>query len=295
MNQVQLRTLLAVIDEGGFDVAAATLGVSPSAVSQRIRALEKSVGRVLVKRSTPPTPTHAGEVIVEAARRMALLEAETATRLDDRLSRVALSVAVNADSLATWLRPVLADVAADGRASLRLRIEDEAHTVALLRSGEVMAAITTDGTPVSGCEVTLLGTMRYLAVATPCLRDRHRQGERLDWAQMPALRFGPNDALQDTDLDGRLAPDVPRDRRISQVPSSEAFVEACRVGLGWALLPELQAAPALDAGELVVLDGPVLEVPLYWQRWRLKSRTLDMLTRAVSAAATTQLGTAPGS
>lgn len=295
MNQVQLRTLLAVIDEGGFDVAAAVLGVSPSAVSQRIRALEKSVGRVLVKRSTPPTPTHAGEVIVEAARRMALLEAETATRLDDRLSRVALSVAVNADSLATWLRPMLADIAADGRASLRLRIEDEAHTVALLRSGEVMAAITTDGSPVSGCEVTYLGSMRYVAVATPWLRDRYRVGDGIDWAQMPALRFGPNDALQDTDLEGRLAPEIPRDRRISHVPSSEAFVEACRVGLGWALLPELQAAPDLASGELVVLDADVLEVPLYWQRWRLKSRTLEVLTEAVTGAAANALGTTPGS
>lgn len=294
MNQVQLRTLLAVVDEGGFDVAAAVLGVSPSAVSQRIRALEQSVGRVLVKRSTPPAPTHAGEVIVEAARRMALLEEETAARLDERLSRVALSVAVNADSLATWMRPVLGAMAADGRASLRLRVEDEARTIALLRSGEVMAAVTTDGSPVSGCEVTALGTMQYVAVATPALRREFRLGDEVDWAQMPALRFGPNDGLQDSDLEGRLAPGATRDRRISQIPSSEGFVEACRVGLGWALLPRLQAAAHLESGELVVLDSRVAEVPLFWQRWRLKSRTLEVLTAAVTDAASA-LGNPRGS
>lgn len=70
-------------------------------------------------------------------------------------------------------------------------------------------------------------------------------------------------------------------------------MEACRVGLGWALLPELQAAPYLSSGELVVLDTDLLEVPLYWQRWRLKSRTLEVLTEAVTAAANV-LGTTPG-
>ena len=49
----QLRTLAAVVDEGTFDAASAALGVTPSAVSQRIKALETSVGRVLITRTKP--------------------------------------------------------------------------------------------------------------------------------------------------------------------------------------------------------------------------------------------------
>lgn len=285
MNPVHLQTLLAIVEEGSFEVAAAVLGVSPSAVSQRIKALEKETGRVLVRRTNPATATEAGEVLVQAARRMALLQAETNSRLRGRLEKVPLSVAVNADSLATWFRPVLADVAGFRSATLRLRIEDEAHTLALLRRGDVLGAITREAAPVSGCDSMPLGMMRYRAVATPELRDAHTRDDGVDWANMPALRFGPNDALQDSDLEGRLDDAVRRHRAISQIPSSEGFLEATRVGLGWSLAPELQADRLIASGELVLLDATVVQVPLYWQRWRLESDLLERLTVSVAAAA----------
>ena len=285
MNPVHLETLLAIVDEGSFEIAAAVLGVSPSAVSQRIKSLEKETGRVLVRRTSPASATEAGQVLVQAARRMALLQAETRSRLQGRLERVPLSVAVNADSLATWFRPVLADVAGFAAATLRLHVEDEAHTLSLLRRGDVLGAITREATPVSGCDSMPLGIMRYRAVATPALRDAHTRGGVLDWATMPALRFGPNDALQDSDLEGRLDDSVRRHRAVSQIPSSEGFLEATRVGLGWSLIPELQAGPLLDSGELVLLDATVLQVPLHWQRWRLESDLLERLTASVAAAA----------
>lgn len=285
MNPVHLETLLAIVDEGSFEIAAAVLGVSPSAVSQRIKSLEKETGRVLVRRTSPASATEAGQVLVQAARRMALLQAETRSRLQGRLERVPLSVAVNADSLATWFRPVLADVAGFEAATLRLHVEDEAHTLSLLRRGDVLGAITREATPVSGCDSMPLGIMRYRAVATPALRDAHTRGGVLDWATMPALRFGPNDALQDSDLEGRLDDSVRRHRAVSQIPSSEGFLEATRVGLGWSLIPELQAGPLLDSGELVLLDATVLQVPLHWQRWRLESDLLERLTASVAAAA----------
>lgn len=297
MNPLHLQTLLAIVDEGSFEYAAAVLGISPSAVSQRIKALEREVGRVLIRRTSPATATEAGEVLVQAGRRMRLLQAEADAQLRGRLDRVPLSVAVNADSLATWFRPVLADVAGFGSATLRLQVEDEAHTLALLRRGDVLGAVTREPAPVSGCESMPLGVIRYRAVATPELRERHLRDGRPDWAHLPTLRFGPNDALQDADLDGRLAPTVRRRRSISQIPSSEAFVHGARVGLGWALLPELQAEDLLARGELVTLDDQVLEVALHWQRWRLESELLERLTRCVAAAATAlpDAGTAPGS
>lgn len=286
MNPVHLHTLLTIIDEGSFDHAAAVLGISASAVSQRIKALENDTGRVLLRRSTPVTATAAGEVLVQGARRMAVLQAEVEAQLRDRLDEVALAIAINADSLATWFREVLGEVAAWNSAALHLRIADEAHTKALLRRGDVLGAVTRSAEPVTGCHCYPLGVMKYRAVATPELRDRFLLDDgSIDWAHMPVLRYGPKDTLQDDDLNGRLPAGAVRRRRVSRIPSSEGFLEAARRGLGWALLSEQQAAELLSSGELCVLDEKVEEVPLYWQRWRLESLLLEQLTDSVCRAA----------
>ncbi|ALC05654.1 Lysine export transcriptional regulatory protein LysG [Corynebacterium deserti GIMN1.010] len=288
MNPLHLETLLAIIDEGSFEGASLALSISPSAVSQRVKALEHSVGRVLVSRTQPATATEAGEVLVQAARKMALLEAETRAQLSGRLAEIPLTVAINADSLSTWFPPVFDEVASWGGATLTLRIEDEAHTLSLLRRGDVLGAVTREANPVAGCEVIELGTMRHLPVATQGFKDFYTTDGVLDWVAMPVLRFGPKDVLQDGDLDGRVGGVVGR-RRISIVPSAEAFGEAIRRGLGWGLLPEAQAAPMLESGDIVTLDEGFVDTPMFWQRWRLESRSLARLTDAVVDAARIEL------
>ncbi|WP_293952181.1 LysR family transcriptional regulator ArgP [uncultured Corynebacterium sp.] len=284
MNTVHLETLLAILDEGSFENASLALSISPSAVSQRVKALEKTVGRVLVSRTQPAVATEAGEVLVQAARKMTLLQDETRQQLSERLAEIPLTIAINADSLSTWFPPVFAKVGTWGGATLKLRIEDEAHTLSMLRRGDVLGAVTREGEPVAGCEVVELGTMRHLSVATPALRDRYTSEGVVDWEQLPVLRFGPKDVLQDKDLEGRVERPHGR-RRISIVPSAEGFGEAIRLGLGWGLLPEAQAAPMLAAGDVIQLDDQVVDTPLYWQRWRLESRLLARLTDAVVDAA----------
>lgn len=284
MNTVHLETLLAILDEGSFENASLALSISPSAVSQRVKALEKTVGRVLVSRTQPAVATEAGEVLVQAARKMTLLQDETRQQLSERLAEIPLTIAINADSLSTWFPPVFAKVGTWGGATLKLRIEDEAHTLSMLRRGDVLGAVTREGEPVAGCEVVELGTMRHLSVATPALRDRYTSEGVVDWEQLPVLRFGPKDVLQDRDLEGRVERPHGR-RRISIVPSAEGFGEAIRLGLGWGLLPEAQAAPMLATGDVIQLDDQVVDTPLYWQRWRLESRLLARLTDAVVDAA----------
>ncbi|MDY3126734.1 MAG: LysR family transcriptional regulator ArgP [Corynebacterium sp.] len=289
MNPVQLETLLAIVDEGSFELAASVLGITPSAVSQRIKALESATGRVLLRRSTPVTATDAGEILVQAARRMALVQAETNARLGARLRRVPLAVAINNDSLSTWFRPVIADVAKLGDAALRLRIEDEARTLSMLRRGDVLGAVTREKTPVSGCESTYLGTVRYMAVATPEIRQRYITEAGMAWQQMPIVLYGPQDAIVDEAMRERgIEPHIIRGR-VSQIPSSEAYLDAIRVGLGWGLVPDTQAAELIDASALVLLDDSPKEIDLYWQRWRLESDVLEKLTRIVLSAAQTHL------
>ena len=290
MNPVHLETLLAIVDEGSFDVAAAVLGISPSAVSQRIKALESSTGRVLLRRATPVTATEAGEILVQSARRMALVRAETDARLGHRLARVPLSVAVNSDSLATWFRRVLSDTARRGDVALRIRIEDEARTLAMLRRGDVLGAVTREATPVSGCESSFLGTMRYFPVAAPHIAESFQSG-RLTWETMPLVGYGPNDQVLDDAMRERFIDSAVVRARVSQIPSSEGYLEAVRVGLGWGLLPQAQALPLLAAKELVLLDDSPLDIDLYWQRWRLESEVLSELTRSVIEAATDLVAT----
>ncbi len=284
----QLDALVAIADHGTFEAAARHLHVSPSAVSQRIRALESAVGQVVVQRTTPCRPTAAGALLLRLARQTRLLydEARDALGHPDG-APVDLPVALNADSLATWFRDVLGEVAAWGEVSLTLHVEDQAFSADHLRSGDVLAAITSEPTAVQGCSVEPLGRLRYVPAATPGLAARHRRGRGPDWASMPVVVFNDKDALQHDVLRLHGVVAMPLAHR---VPTSADFLEAVRLGLGWGAIPEPQLHPALADGSLVVLGARThVDVPLFWQRWRLSSPALDRLSEAVRRAAHAQL------
>jgi LysR family transcriptional regulator, chromosome initiation inhibitor len=73
----------SVVEHGSFDAAAERLHVTPSAVSQRIKALEQRVGQVLVVREKPCTATAAGIPLLRLAAQTALLEAEALAEMGD--------------------------------------------------------------------------------------------------------------------------------------------------------------------------------------------------------------------
>lgn len=281
-DPVQLETLVVISEEGTFEAAARRLHVTPSAVSQRVRALERAAGQVLVGRTTPSTVTAAGEPLVRLGRQLRLLAAEAAATLDTG-EVVELAVAVNADSLATWLRPVLRAVAAMPGVALRLRVEDQGYSHDLLRRGEVLAAVTAEAAPVQGCAVEPLGGLRYTPAAAPSLVEQHRRGRSVDWASLPMVVFNEKDHLQDDVLAAHHASRPPV---VHRVPSTADFHEAVRAGLGWGMLLDPQLVPDLADGSVVRLPGgrPV-DVPLFWQRWRLDSPALAALTDEVRAAA----------
>jgi LysR family transcriptional regulator (chromosome initiation inhibitor) len=285
-DPAQLETLAAIVEEGSFEGAARRLHLTPSAVSQRVRALEGAAGQVLVRRTLPAEVTPAGTPLLRLARQLRLLTAEAGVELghDDV---VELRVAVNADSLATWFRAVLADIAMRPDTVLRLVVEDEAHSHELLRSGEALAAVTAEPTPVQGCSVEPLGAMRYRAAVAPWLLAEHQRGTRVDWASIPMVVFNEKDQLQDTVLTARRAS---RPRVVHRVPSTADFLEAVRTGMGWGLVPLHQLTPELARGDLARMPGagPV-DVDLFWQRWRLASPALDTLTSDVRAAARSSL------
>lgn len=288
VDPAQLAAFAAVVEEGSFEAAARRLHVTPSAVSQRIKALESRMGQILVRRVRPSRPTEAGRVLARLAQQVALLEGEALAALAvGRTPRI--PIAVNADSLATWFLPALATTARTYRATYEIHQEDQDHSVALLRDGAVMAAVTAEPRAVQGCRAEPLGAMRYLAVVSPDYRRRYLAGHLTEaLAAAPMLVFNRKDALQERFL--RALTGRALEPPVTYLPSSQGFVDAARLGLGWGMVPAWLAGPAIEAGELVeIAPGRGLDVPLYWQRWRLDSPALAGLTEAVRATAATAL------
>lgn len=285
----QVRTLLAVVDEGTFDAAAAALHVTPSAVSQRVKALEQRTGRVLLLRTKPVRPTESGEVLVRLARQVARLERDARAELglSGAGEPTRVSVAVNADSLATWFLGALTRLPPAARLCFELRREDEAHTAALLREGTVMAAVTSSPDPVPGCSVRQLGRMRYLPVANPEFAARHLAGPlRRSLPEAPVVVFDRRDDFQDGFVRRLTRGGAEAGAWRHYVPTSEGFVEAVASGLGWGMVPEVQAAPLLRGGRLTVFaPDRATDVSLYWQQWRLDSPALAEVADAVTRTA----------
>jgi LysR family transcriptional regulator (chromosome initiation inhibitor) len=283
-NADQLRALAAVVDAGTFEGAALALHVTPSAVSQRIKALEEQSGRVLVRRSKPVEPTEAGSVLLRLARQLALLESEAEAALAGlhEAAGAAVPLVVNADSLATWVLPALARLH-DIR--FEIVLDDQEHTLDRLRDGTAMAAIGSDPEPVQGCTARPLGEMVYRAVASPAFAERWcPDGWTPEAAgEAPVLVFDRKDALQDRYLEA-FAPGARPPRHY--IPASTQFVDAAALGLGWGMLPDLQADPLVADGRLVVLDQDRVEhVPLYWHQWSLRSAALDAVAGAIAREA----------
>jgi len=280
-----LATLTAILQSGSFEGAARHLGITQSAVSQRLKALETRLGAQLIHRGTPCTATDTGRRLAAHADQVALLEARLARDLDALAPapQTRLRLAINADSLATWLPEALARLPGH---LFDLVIEDQDTAHDLLTRGEVLGAITSRAAPLPGCDVTALGRLRYIATASPAFLERHF-GEGVTarcLATAPMLQFDSRDQLQHrwiaATIGAALSPPCHR------LPSSEGFATAARLGLGWGMNPEPLVARDLARGTLRALipDTP-LDTALFWQSSRLMGPALHPLTRALRRAA----------
>ncbi len=294
LDYAALSALAAVVREGSFDRAAQALHVTPSAISQRIRLLEERMGCALVLRGQPCQPTEAGRRLCQHVDHVQLLEQELhgalPTLSSDAPIRPRLPIAVNADSLATWLAPALASYAAQAPVLMDVAVDDQDHTAQWLRSGAVLAAVTASARPAAGCNSQPLGAMRYVAAASPAFMARHFP-DGVDVASLslaPSLQFNAKDDLQARWV--RLYWGKPVELPRHTLPSAQAFVTAGLAGMGWGLHPQALIEGHLAQGSLVELvPKRPLDVPLHWQQARVASRLLGQLTQHVVTAARTAL------
>lgn len=290
LDYASLEAVAAVVRTGSFEKAARQLGVTPSAISQRVKLLEERLGAVLIVRGQPCTATALGTRLCRHAESVGLLEQSLEADLGRLLpgrTPATLRIAVNADSLATWFIEAMASV--DG-VLFDLVLDDQDHSADWLRRGEVSAAVTGRADPVQGCSSRSLGNMRYLATASPAFMARWfpSGADAASLAHAPCLCFNAKDALQTrwlTHVTGQLLSPPSH-----WLPSSNGFVDAALAGLGWGMNPEMLAAPHLASGRLVELcPGTPLDVPLYWQWSRAIETALAPLTSAVLETAARHL------
>jgi LysR family transcriptional regulator, chromosome initiation inhibitor len=289
MKQVDYRGLAAldaVIDYGSFDKAAVALSITQSAVSQRIRMLENSAGELLIVRSQPPSPTEAGQRLIAHYRQVRLLEAVLLHRPDSGEARPEIAIAVNADSAATWVQEAVAPLMSSGECLLHIRLDDQDHTLTMLREGRVFGCVTSESAQVAGTTSTPLGAMRYLCVASPAFARRWFPDGMTAAAvqQAPALNFDRKDALQEryiarrTGYTGRYPH--------HSFASSDGFVRFVEAGFGYGMLPILQCEQQLRAGTMVELTpGDYLDVPLIWHMWDIQTAFTRTLSDNVIATA----------
>ncbi|CAH0247297.1 HTH-type transcriptional regulator ArgP [Massilia sp. Bi118] len=277
------EAFLAAVDSGSLEAAASRLKLTPSAVSQRISALEQDLGTPLLIRTRPCRPTAPGMRLLQFLRRRELLEAEFLAETEDATVPVRVPLAVNNDTLATWLLPVLAPVLAAEGLLVEFVLDDQWHTFTLLEQGRALACISGEPEPMRGCTVTPLGIMRYRLVASKDFAQRWFPGgiTREAARKAPVVVFDRKDSLQAAFLLQHFG--LPEGSYpFHYVPASDPFAQAIRLGLGYGMLPLEQCAAMLQAGQLVDLTPQLhMDVSLHWHAWRIQPPRLERMGAAL--------------
>jgi LysR family transcriptional regulator (chromosome initiation inhibitor) len=296
LDEALLAAVAAVAREGSFERAARVLHVTPSAVSQRVKLLEERLGAVLIVRGQPCSATEIGARICRHAELVSALVSQLRRELpmlpqdSPDVPHSSLRIAVNADSLSTWFIKAMAEFGREDAALLNLTLADEDRTAEWLRRGYVLGAVTSVGTAVAGCRIRRLGSMRYVATASPAFMHRwFETGISADaLARTPSLLFDNHDRLQEVWARRVVRRDVALP--VHRIPSTQAFIDAAVAGVGWGMNPLSLVRAQIKGGTLVELvpDTPI-DVPLYWQATRLKVPVLERLTRSVVRAAAVAL------
>ena len=283
-----LAVLDAVASHGSFDKAALALGITQSAVSQRIKALEDASGRLLIIRGQPAVPTGLGQRLIAHHRHVKLMEASLDIDLGHAVSMPELAIAIDDDSLASWFPDALAALLAPPRCQLDVRLADSDSALQMVRDGTVFGCVANaSGTPqetTAATSITPLGTLRHVCVATPVFAG-HWFG---DGFSAEAVQLAPAVVGQYSLLARFLAEQLKLDAPFPHhsLPVTAARRTCIADGLAYGLMPQRLAAPLLATDRLVDLaPGRTLDVALNWHAWTLDTPFTKLLSEQIVRSA----------
>ncbi len=280
----QLEAFASVVESQSFEKAARRMHLTQSAVSQRVKKFEESLGQPLIVRTQPLRPTSVGKKLLHHYQQINLLQSTLLESLFDNQSKnyTKLSIGLNADSLSAWFLDAIEPLLESNQILLDLRVEDQDRTHQLLRQGEVFGCISATAMSIQGVNCTALGSVRYRALATPEFIQRYFPNgvEAEALSRAPVAEFNQEDALQDRYLKTNFnyRGDYPRHR----IPSTQAYINLIRRGLAWGMVPGQKGSCLLvEEGLRELSPGKGLSVPLYWHAWNLSSQTSYQLTECL--------------
>lgn len=289
-DRAKLEAFSAVVQHGSFERAATVLHVTRGAISQRIKALEEAMSTMLLVREKPVVATRKGEILLRHIRALKTLEDDTICAIlptPQERAPAPIAIAVNADSMATWFGPLVAQLLSQFKIALEIIYDDQDHTFHRLTKGEVLGCVSSEPDAMQGFQATPLGTMHYLCVATPQFRQKYFQSGMSITSVLaaPAILFDRKDTLHDQYLTQLFGVKVGQYTR-HYLPSFTALLDGICAGLGYGLIPHQQIAHLLAAGQLVELTPDCkMTVPLYWHHWQKELPLAQAMTQTITAHA----------
>lgn len=277
MNNIDyklVQALDAIIAERSFEKAALALHISQSAVSQRIKQLEQNFAQPILIRSQPPVATDIGQKLLRHYRQVKQLESVLFEKITPKADHdiIKVSIAINADTLASWLIPSLSPLLKKYPLELNLQICNESETQELLKKGEVFSAMSSRSVSFTDCKVQKIADVDYILCATPEFTQKYfADGITSSSLQLaPGVEFDQQDTMHSDyiELHFNLPPGSYPCHKIG---SSEAFVNLTLANVAYSILPITQAQPYLESGRLIdLLPDKHLKLPLYWHSWILE-------------------------
>ncbi|MDC7235256.1 MAG: ArgP/LysG family DNA-binding transcriptional regulator [Spirochaetales bacterium] len=285
----QLEALGAVIEEGGFDRAADVLGLTQSAVTQRVKQLETLMGKPLLIRSNPPVPTEAGVPLYTHFKKVRLLEEELDSATAEGLSGMPLSLGVNASTLGSWFLPVLNFIMNNTLVDLHVGEAWVVHK--LLKNGDIAGCISLRQRPSRGCYVDYLGKLVLRCFATRDFKDRYfpRGIDAESMRSAPAVLFHPESQMMQR-FQKKVLDVHPFEVPTHIIPSQSEYMQMIGSGVAYGFLPEpLFNQFKADKGLIDLSPTAPIIIPQYWHRWGIESKMMDLITLKIKEEAAGKL------
>ena len=278
----QLQALNAVSKEGSFQRAADKLFMTQSAISQRIKALENIAGEPLLIRSTPPQLTRAGMNFISVFTQIdALMKS---LKVMAPTERVRIPVAFNIESFHMWFSQCLVEFTKNTKVLFDLSLEDQEHTLNLLRETKVLACVSSEKAPAQGCRSDRIQDLVYVCVATKEFIKEYDLiiDKRSKILAAPTVVYGQHDRIHEKFLSELIGTKKTPPYIAHTIPSISGILDQVEHSTAYAVLPEKMVLEKLQSTKIIDLfPRSRLKVPMFWHSVQTEIPILKELTEVV--------------